>query len=108
MPRHRVQTEDNNHWRLIKSEIPVTFRMMCRLIECLMNAKTQMLDSFPKNENNDRWNYYIISFAFCPGKGLGNNLREVQSSLYEKGLHLYASFLLAQCLCSFFASLNKS
>lgn len=34
----------NNQWRLIKSEIPVTFRMMCRLNESLMNAKIQMLD----------------------------------------------------------------
>lgn len=41
MPRKQ---RSNNQWRLVKSEIPVTFRMMCRLKESLMNAKIQMLD----------------------------------------------------------------
>lgn len=48
---------NNSQWRLIKSETPVTFRVMYKLRDSLMNEKIQTLDSFSKNENNDRGNY---------------------------------------------------
>lgn len=68
---------NNNQWRLIESETPVAFIVIHKLRESLMNEKIQTLDSFSTNQNNDRGNYWLISFAFCPGKGLKNNLKEV-------------------------------